>query len=401
MAERQYIGARYVPQFANPIQYDPSLIYEPLTVVMYNNASYTSKRTVPAGKAPTDGYYWVCTGNYNAQVEQYRQEVEAYKAAIPERIHEWEAGKTYAAGDWVSYGGYLWHNTSGESTIGIVPMSNYNIWNVPFCNANLLTNSDFRSPVNQRKVTTVTETNAYTIDRWFIGTIWTEGRCEFKLENGYITVKEGFYQRIPIKKDNAVGSHITVSALYRDGSVSSGTIILPQNIEIGESYSDNATTRHGAVRWIDNDTMEYRVGTVDDSYVMLKAEPGDVSTIVNELTSNKPIDIEECQRYQVVLNSDETNTAPVGMGYATSENSISVFISLPTTLRTSPVISASDVEGITILNDEGIRHPTAMRLAHTDVNSLEIVFTCENVTVGKPYSIFIPSGNRIIIDANL
>lgn len=83
---RQYIGARYVPTFANPIEWDKLRGYEAMTIVTYQGTSYTSKIPVPAGVELDNEKYWVVTGNYNAQVEQYRQEtvklaedVKAYK----------------------------------------------------------------------------------------------------------------------------------------------------------------------------------------------------------------------------------------------------------------------------------------------------------------------------------
>ena len=76
MATRQYIGARYVPAFANPIEWDNNRIYEPLTMVTHLNNTYTSKKPVPQKVDINNTDYWVLTGNYNAQVEQYRQEVE-------------------------------------------------------------------------------------------------------------------------------------------------------------------------------------------------------------------------------------------------------------------------------------------------------------------------------------
>lgn len=74
MPTRQYVGARYVPKFANPIQWDSNNIYEPLEMVTYLNNTYTSKKPVPQGVDITNTEYWVLSGNYNAQVEQYRQE---------------------------------------------------------------------------------------------------------------------------------------------------------------------------------------------------------------------------------------------------------------------------------------------------------------------------------------
>lgn len=82
MATRQYVGARYVPKFATPTEWNAGMTYEALTIVTYLNASYTSKIPVPAGIVPTNETYWALTGNYNAQVEQYRQEVEQLQTTV-------------------------------------------------------------------------------------------------------------------------------------------------------------------------------------------------------------------------------------------------------------------------------------------------------------------------------
>lgn len=79
---REYIGMRYVPIFADPVEWDDTRAYESLTVVTYQGASYTSRRPIPAGIPITDGRYWALTGNYNAQVELYRQEVRAFDGRI-------------------------------------------------------------------------------------------------------------------------------------------------------------------------------------------------------------------------------------------------------------------------------------------------------------------------------
>lgn len=76
---RQYIGARYVPIFGRKdeesIEWDNSAPYEPLTIVLYQGNSYTSRQYVPAGIEITNEKFWALTGNYNAQIEAYRQEV--------------------------------------------------------------------------------------------------------------------------------------------------------------------------------------------------------------------------------------------------------------------------------------------------------------------------------------
>ena len=86
MSIREYIGARYVPIFGRKdeesIAWDNTKPYEPLTIVLYQGNSYTSRQYVPIGIDITNNLYWAQTGNYNAQVEQYRQEVFAYNDRI-------------------------------------------------------------------------------------------------------------------------------------------------------------------------------------------------------------------------------------------------------------------------------------------------------------------------------
>ena len=82
MSVREYIGARYVPLFADPIDWDSTKTYEPLTVVYNQGNSYTSRQYVPAGIDISNDTYWVRTGNYNAQIEQYRSEVATFDDRI-------------------------------------------------------------------------------------------------------------------------------------------------------------------------------------------------------------------------------------------------------------------------------------------------------------------------------
>ena len=97
---RQYVGARYVPKFANPVEWAANTSYEALTIVTFNNASYTSKIQVPptVGNPANNPKYWALTGNYNAQVEQYRQETEGYKTEVEGYRQDAENYKTQVDG---------------------------------------------------------------------------------------------------------------------------------------------------------------------------------------------------------------------------------------------------------------------------------------------------------------
>lgn len=91
MSVTQYIGARYVPIFAEPDQWTPDRAYEPLTIVLHEGASFTSKQAVPIGIEITNTQFWACTGNYNAQVEAYRQEVGRVSGEINEIADQQDA----------------------------------------------------------------------------------------------------------------------------------------------------------------------------------------------------------------------------------------------------------------------------------------------------------------------
>lgn len=79
---RQYVGARYVPVFADPLEWSSTQGYEPLTVVLHEGNSYTSRQSVPVGIDINNTAYWAETGNYNAQIDAYRQEVLAFDGRI-------------------------------------------------------------------------------------------------------------------------------------------------------------------------------------------------------------------------------------------------------------------------------------------------------------------------------
>lgn len=79
---RQYIGARYVPKFADPLEWSNALQYEPLTIVSYMGQTYTSKIPVPVGTPPTNTDFWALTGPQNAQIDCIMQKLSAVEAEL-------------------------------------------------------------------------------------------------------------------------------------------------------------------------------------------------------------------------------------------------------------------------------------------------------------------------------
>jgi hypothetical protein len=84
LINRQYVGARYVPKIMG--EWNKALQYEALSVVTHLGNSFTSKVPVPANVEIDNTDYWVNTGNYNAQVEEYRKETTQVKNDLNNEI---------------------------------------------------------------------------------------------------------------------------------------------------------------------------------------------------------------------------------------------------------------------------------------------------------------------------
>ena len=87
MANRQYIGARYVPKFFNnngSNEWVSGIAYEALTIVTYLNNSYTSVKPVPSnvGSPNLATEYWACTGNISGVVSDLSDRITTAEGDI-------------------------------------------------------------------------------------------------------------------------------------------------------------------------------------------------------------------------------------------------------------------------------------------------------------------------------
>lgn len=97
-----YVGMRYVPIFDG--EWDRTKTYEPLTIVSYQGNSYTSRTFIPTGMDINNTEYWALTGNYNAQVEYYRQEVAEISEKIEHSIKCYPNVATMKEDEYISVG---------------------------------------------------------------------------------------------------------------------------------------------------------------------------------------------------------------------------------------------------------------------------------------------------------
>lgn len=97
---KEYIGMRYAPLFYDDgnggAEWNQNDTYEPLTIVQYQGNSFTSRQYVPAGISINNTTYWLETGNWNSQVEQYRREVFTFDERIDAAQDQADAAYTRA-----------------------------------------------------------------------------------------------------------------------------------------------------------------------------------------------------------------------------------------------------------------------------------------------------------------
>lgn len=132
----KYVGARYVPLFADPAEWNINNTYEPLTIVINEGNSYTSKQFVPVGIQIDNEEYWALTGNYNAQVELYRKQVidlsektaaiqETADTLVKQMAVEQDSGlKGYIDGDVILIGDSFTDGTSSWNATWVDRMAN-------------------------------------------------------------------------------------------------------------------------------------------------------------------------------------------------------------------------------------------------------------------------------------
>lgn len=70
------------PHFANPVEWDGSLMYAENLIVSSNNKMYVSRKPVPSGIVITDTDYWVLVSDYNPKIAQIEKELADHTAQL-------------------------------------------------------------------------------------------------------------------------------------------------------------------------------------------------------------------------------------------------------------------------------------------------------------------------------
>ena len=218
---------------------------------------------------------------------------------------------------------------------------------------NLLDNSDFRSPVNQRSASSYTTAGDYGIDRWFLRT-----SSSVTVNSGSITVTGKMKQRL---LNAAQGGTYTLAAGNADGSV---TIL----------------TTHG---W-DNGAFCYYVELPAGEYVWAALYEGSYTadTLPPYVPKGYAAELAECQRYY--------QTIP----YYLAQNNVNTNSNYPSyfpiqffPMRIAPTVT---------LNESWNSNMASKTTTSVTIRSLSIGFVLDSTSNG-----FLQWSGNIILSADL
>lgn len=266
-------------------------------------------------------------------------------------------------------------------------------------NPNILHNPWFT--VNQRGITSVTESHKYIADRW--RTYTTLATFEVSRDsNGCIVIDNTFgsegialYQkRTTTYLNSLVGRKLTASVLLSDGTIYSGTAVFDGTNRTNYYENDSLILYAPAISNYQILCVAVKPGA-SVTIKALKLEVGEISTLHLDPRPEYAIELAKCQRYFQRI-AGETRIA---FGMASTSTTLQVQFTIASQMRTSPTISGSLKYGrassSSIIGTIGINglHESICDLLLNDSNA--------TFTIGDMYSIYIPNGGYLDFNAEL
>ena len=256
---------------------------------------------------------------------------------------------------------------------------------------NLLDNSDFRNPVNQRGLTSVTPgtDKTYFIDRWCAArtkvSVTADGvMVAWDGKNDTV----GYIQQKLSGNWNA-GDTYTVAAKI-DGGVVCGSFALPTNgakVTV-QQYSGVAIT----VSYL-NDVLYYSINTSRAAGILVEWAALYEGEYTSEtLPEYRPkrcaAELAECQRYCYIV-SGASNVAFPGMLF--DAKTVRMSIRLPVKMRVNPTVTVENISKLDTYTTGGAVIPTA----YTAVTAGNNQFIVLNLTVPSGKTVGTPTVTRV------
>ena len=270
-------------------------------------------------------------------------------------------------------------------------------------------------PINQRGNTTWLNMNgAYFIDRWY------SSRAELTLKENGISFawngtegNNGWIQQ-RIETTEPIGKTVTASALIDNKLYTvTGTVPtseFPTDLHFKDIGIELSVNKQG-------NTTSFIIYTTSITPKIVKAaklELGPVQTlahkegdnwVLNDPPPNYALELAKCQRYQVVLERNDTQN--IGFGKAISNSEADVLI-YGFNFRVKPAVTVIGNSALSLRNTVATSTPVTgyVAISNNGFSSKEAVLmrcTAENLETGNIYFLRAAHGQsmKVILDANL
>ena len=315
-------------------------------------------------------------------------------------------------------GDMLWAQVSTGKVVLTIPM--------PGSNPNLLINSDFRDPINQRGQTEY-QVRGYTIDMW---RTWFDNMHVSLLEDGVLldytgTDSDGIYQYFENGQNLLVDKTVTISALTKEyGLITKSGVLTSEASRIMQTTGFGDITLYHSTTKIQPFFFRILVNTGKSvTIIAAKLELGPRQTlahkdaegnwVLNDPPPDKQQELAKCQRYQIELfDQSRTDQSYLAQVKSTSETRAYGVLPLPVTMRENgtPVVHTDCSNetpyfafGITS-NGNNVNIPiTNISIYTTMNNGVVLGATGSGFVPGNDYQIYVRNTNthHFLLDRNL
>lgn len=276
-------------------------------------------------------------------------------------------------------------------------------------NPNILHNPWFQ--VNQRQVTTTSDSDTFIVDRWKTNIASGTTGTFTKNSDGTITIANtsqasgdiiSMYQKRTVKTLNRLkGRKVTLSVMLADGTIYSGTGVVPSSGVI--HVFNNGDIAIGL------DEMEDKLFTLKVyggktvTIKALKLEVGEISTLAMDTAPDMATELLKCQRYFQRIFNDQTNPSAIANGLAKNSQAILITLAYPISMLVkSPSLTASQ-DACTYSEGEYSSGVTAASISgsYSSSHARALNVNGTDLTVGKAYNVYLNPNSYIDFDAEL
>ncbi len=290
-------------------------------------------------------------------------------------------GDAYAIGLQAPYDIYIWNGTQNQW------VNNGPLQGVPGATGpqgapgrdgasarrNLLDNSDFRNPVNQRGATSYTGSGVsktYTIDRW---ATWQNVSDGIQITADGITIADGVeLVQYTASECFKAGKTYTFAAMQSNGELSVLTV----------NYGSAAESDNITVSWEGAYEVGFSFYLKSGTYEWAALYEGEYTadTLPEYIPKGYTAELLECQRYYLKLEGSANVAYPA---YTVSATQADVTIPVAVPMRITPTLTVGDVSGISVYTSTTGVNATAAVVQGRRDNAISLRVTADVSTAWR------------------